>query len=120
MNILNKHKIRKCNKIFENLSYISKDVNFPYFNFFFMNPIMLCYEELVICFLFLHLQYLQEIMEKSYMVLEMVKICSALEPTSFNTKRYFTQDAIPTEFFDNNVRMLKEIRIGITRTFYLE
>ncbi|XP_076548656.1 dynein regulatory complex subunit 2 isoform X2 [Osmia lignaria lignaria] len=49
------------------------------------------------------LKYLQQIMEKSSMVLEMVKICSVLEPTSFNTKRYFTQDAIPTEFFDNNL-----------------
>nr|XP_012143523.1 PREDICTED: coiled-coil domain-containing protein 65 [Megachile rotundata] len=48
-------------------------------------------------------KYLQRIIEKSSAVLEIVKIYSALESTSFNAKKYFMQNAIHTEFVDTDI-----------------
>lgn len=43
-------------------------------------------------------------MEKGCTILEIIKICTNLEPLCFNLKKYFIQNTVYNECADTNVR----------------
>ncbi|XP_043796946.1 dynein regulatory complex subunit 2 [Apis laboriosa] len=49
------------------------------------------------------LKHLKRILEQGSKILEIIKICTSLEPVLFNLKKYFVQDAVHTEFSDTNI-----------------
>ncbi|CAK9829612.1 Dynein regulatory complex subunit 2 [Anthophora retusa] len=49
------------------------------------------------------LKHLQKTVEKGSAIIEIIRICSSLEPLSFILKKYFIQNAVCTEFADINV-----------------
>ncbi|KAF3423455.1 hypothetical protein E2986_10533 [Frieseomelitta varia] len=49
------------------------------------------------------LKHLQKILKKSSIILEIIKICTTLEPLFFNLKKYFMQNTLYTEYVDANI-----------------
>ncbi|CAD1469321.1 unnamed protein product, partial [Heterotrigona itama] len=49
------------------------------------------------------LRHLQRILKKSSTILELIEICTTLEPLFFNLKKYFMQNAFYTEYVDLNI-----------------
>ncbi|XP_031773508.1 dynein regulatory complex subunit 2 [Apis florea] len=49
------------------------------------------------------LKHLKRILEQGSKILEIIKICTSLEPVLFNFKKYFVRDADHTEFSDTNI-----------------
>ncbi|PBC26104.1 dynein regulatory complex subunit 2 [Apis cerana] len=49
------------------------------------------------------LKHLKRILEQGSKILEIIKICTSLEPVLFNLKKYFVQDAVHIEFSDTNI-----------------